>query len=391
MRFLLLFFFFFFFASSPHFFSAALLLLLRHSQLSTGRGLFVRKRQRNSVVIPRLDPLVVKIADLGIHLSQSAAVEEEAKRARAGFREVPTMEAVDCSDFPPKSPEVEAMLEGLLALNPLFKRLERSERKLVYRAFFECRYAAGEIIMREGDIGDVFYILVGGQCHTAGESPDHVLRYQPGDSFGELALIYGTARPSTVVASKSLVVFLFYFLFILLLSFSTSPPFFLATDCVLWGLQRNAYRQTLQGITSAHREKYLTFLKRFPLLSGLRNDHLRLIADCLESVEFDEGQSIIRQGDAGEEFFLVLSGEVEVRKREADSEREVGILKEGDYFGEIALLTDLPRQASCIARGGPVSCAMLRREDFLRVLPEETTSKMCEEFLPKIQQPPPPK
>lgn len=138
-------------------------------------------------------------------------------------------------------------------------------------------------------------------------------------------------------------------------------------------------------ITRANREKYFEFLQRFPWLSSLSRESLLLITDCLETAEYQDGEPIIRQGDAGEEFFLVLSGEVEVRKREVDSEREVGTLKEGDYFGEIALLTNLPRQASCIARGGPVKCAYMRREDFLRVLPAETTAKMCAEFLPKIK------
>lgn len=119
------------------------------------------------------------------------------------------MDFVDCTAFPPKSPEVERMLESHLSTNVLFKRLESSERKLVYRAFFECKYARHDVIMRAGDMGDTFYVLVDGECHApvVVDGEEQVLHYRPGDSFGELALIHGTPRQSTLIASES---FLFY-------------------------------------------------------------------------------------------------------------------------------------------------------------------------------------
>lgn len=84
-----------------------------------------------------------------------------------------------------------------------------------------------------------------------------------------------------------------------------------------------------------------------------------VIADCLETVEFEDGAAIIKQGalrsgtcgpahsvagEVGDSFFFVLSGQVRVLQRVGESQGEVGILGVGDYFGEIALLTSMPRQ-----------------------------------------------
>ncbi|KZS01555.1 putative cAMP-dependent protein kinase type I regulatory subunit, partial [Daphnia magna] len=56
------------------------------------------------------------------------------------------------------------------------------------------------------------------------------------------------------------------------------------------------------------------------------------------------GTSIIREGDAGDKFYLIRQGEVRVFRGEEG--KEVAILKEGDFFGEMALLTGQPRNAS---------------------------------------------
>jgi hypothetical protein len=74
----------------------------------------------------------------------------------------------------------------------------------------------------------------------------------------------------------------------------------------------------------------------------------RQITDCAENLRqrhFNVGDTIIREGEVGEEFFIILSGEVDVIR----AEHEVARLSEGDFFGEAALITGEPRNATIIA------------------------------------------
>lgn len=74
-------------------------------------------------------------------------------------------------------------------------------------------------------------------------------------------------------------------------------------------------------------------------------------------------QAIITQGEEGEDFFIILTGECSV----TIDGNEVGTLKEAEFFGEIALLTHKPRAATITAKS-EVTCAKLDRTRFERVL-----------------------
>jgi cAMP-dependent protein kinase regulator len=93
------------------------------------------------------------------------------------------------------------------------------------------------------------------------------------------------------------------------------------------------------------------------------------VADALEPVQFDDGQEIVRQGDPGEDFFIITEGTACVLQRRSENEEpvEVGKLGPSDYFGEIALLLDRPRAATVVARG-ILKCVKMDRTRFERVL-----------------------
>lgn len=93
------------------------------------------------------------------------------------------------------------------------------------------------------------------------------------------------------------------------------------------------------------------------------------MADSLEPVQFEDGQEIVKQGEPGEDFFIITEGQAAVLQRRADNEEpvEVGRLAQSDYFGEIALLLDRPRAATVVARG-LLKCVKLDRTRFERVL-----------------------
>lgn len=88
-----------------------------------------------------------------------------------------------------------------------------------------------------------------------------------------------------------------------------------------------------------------------------------MIADALDPVTFPDGEVIMREGEAGDTFYLIVDGTVRVMKGGA----VVNELHASDYFGERALIMNQPRAATVVT-AGPVKCVRMEREKFTRLL-----------------------
>ena len=104
----------------------------------------------------------------------------------------------------------------------------------------------------------------------------------------------------------------------------------------------------------------LRLLQAIPIFSPLSPPVLERLAARLTPVQAQGGEEIIRRGDRGDRFYVVSSGEVDVLVDGRPSRRE----GEGSYFGEIALLRDVPRTATVLA-ATDVELFALDRDDFL--------------------------
>eukprot|EP01028_Stygiella_incarcerata_P010903 TRINITY_DN5913_c0_g1_i1.p1 TRINITY_DN5913_c0_g1~~TRINITY_DN5913_c0_g1_i1.p1 ORF type:complete len:372 (-),score=120.62 TRINITY_DN5913_c0_g1_i1:1213-2328(-) len=240
----------------------------------------------------------------------------------------------------PKTDEQMGRLMLALAGNSLFGGLETEEKELLSNAMFSKSFKPGDVIIKQGDIGDHFYVVDEGECdifiEKAGEEPKKVLTVKDGGFFGELALMYGTPRAATVKA---------------------------VTNVDLWCLDRNMYRSILMNSMISKRKMYEKFLANVPLLQTLKDYERSIIADAIEIRTFNEGDVIIEEGEAGDDFFIIVEGTVSVSKGGS----VLSHLKRADFFGEIALLTDRPRQAT-ITADSYVKCARLDRDAFSRLL-----------------------
>ena len=106
-------------------------------------------------------------------------------------------------------------------------------------------------------------------------------------------------------------------------------------------------------------------LKRAPLFEGLSKKELGELARITEDLELEAGTVLCREGSLGHEFFVFVDGSAQVTR----GGKKVALRGGGDFFGEIALLTEAKRMATVTATT-PVRCFVLTRRDFRRVLDE---------------------
>ena len=100
-------------------------------------------------------------------------------------------------------------------------------------------------------------------------------------------------------------------------------------------------------------------LRRAPLFSDLSKDELQQLAKVAEDLEVDAGRVLCREGEPAQEFFVIIEGEADVTR----DGRQVAALKDGDFFGEIALIEDIPRTATVTAKT-PLRFFVLTRQSF---------------------------
>jgi CRP/FNR family transcriptional regulator, cyclic AMP receptor protein len=113
------------------------------------------------------------------------------------------------------------------------------------------------------------------------------------------------------------------------------------------------------------RDSKLDQLSQVRLFSAFNKKELGLIARASDEVAVPAGKELVKQGAPGHEFFLILEGECSVRR----DGRHVASLKDGDYFGELALLDRAPRNATVVAET-PATLLVLGQREFNGVLDE---------------------
>lgn len=117
-------------------------------------------------------------------------------------------------------------------------------------------------------------------------------------------------------------------------------------------------------------EKIAAFFKKGSLFGNLTEEELNQLAQIVRERKFDRNQVIFYEGDLGGSLYVIVSGTVKIVIM-ADDGREhiLGLLDEGNFFGEISLIDGEPRSATAIAQD-KVNIVMISREDFVRLLRE---------------------
>ncbi|POM74052.1 CGMP-dependent protein Kinase [Phytophthora palmivora] len=242
----------------------------------------------------------------------------------------------------PKNNQTRAMITKALKAHYLFSSLDQGEIDEMIDVMAMVTIQAGEAVIAQGTSGKCFYVLESGNCDIVIDGK-LVGTYTNGDAFGELALLYNCPRAATIRAT---------------------------TGCILWTVERTTFRKIMATTASATQLARVNFLKNVELLQRLSNNQLQKVAAALKLQRFSDGDYIIRQGEDGNTFYIIVEGTVRCTSRTGSSdeaEKELMTLQRGNYFGEMALVLNEPRQANCIAVG-PVDCYVMDRSEFTKLL-----------------------
>jgi len=239
-------------------------------------------------------------------------------------------------------------LRTLLAKNPLFSLLEEDVLNSLLPKFEFLHHELGQPVIQKGEPGDSFYVILGGRARVVATSSDGseltLATLSRGEFFGERALLKDEERSATVRA---------------------------ASDLVVGRLMKTDFVEVIETFPEAKEflEEYVAheamhnFLREFTVLSALTAKEVKAWVENMTQERFGAGEFIFHQGDEPDKFYVIMEGKVDILKEEDGEEELITSLREGDFFGELALLTHKKRFAGARAKED-VLLLSLTRENF---------------------------
>jgi ATP-binding cassette subfamily B protein len=254
---------------------------------------------------------------------------------------------------------------GVLDDLPILRFLPDETRAAVVRSFVPAAYAFGGVLALEGDPTDAFYVLVSGRARvlkraeTGDDVALNVLR--PGDSFGEVELLDGAARPHTIRASSDVLA--------LRLERGTFMQLVAANPDIRTYLELQLKHRVLQG-----------YFRAFPAFARLPPEAVMgVVLAELEPQTVEAGTTVFREGDPPGPLYLIEEGRVRVFSTIGGRRTYLANFGAGDYFGEAAALHGAPRT---------VTVEAVTRCRFLTLQPETfaTLANALPEFRARLEE-----
>lgn len=168
-----------------------------------------------------------------------------------------------------KDEAVKEKIKARLLTAFMFMSLDESDLNIVVDAMDQRKCDAGEDVICEGEAGDVLYIVEAGTlaCTKVIDGAEKFLKnYNPGDVFGELALLYNAPRAATIKSES---------------------------ESQLWVLDRNTFNGIVKEASQKKRQKYENFLQTVPILQNMDHYERSKLADAIKEMKAVKGEIII--------------------------------------------------------------------------------------------------
>ncbi|XP_064780890.1 cGMP-dependent protein kinase 1 isoform X2 [Oncorhynchus masou masou] len=241
-----------------------------------------------------------------------------------------------------KSVSETSLIIKAIQKNDFLSRLDDEQITMMVELLVAIDFKPGNDVIKEGTEGDSMYIVAAGELLVS-QADCNLRTLTCGDVFGELAILYNCKRTATVKAK---------------------------TVVRLWFMERQMYRTIMTNKSKKKREQLMGFLKTSRTLKALNDSQLSKIIDSMEEVKYQNNDVIVREGAEGNTFYIILKGEVKVTKKLNGQEKQIRKMGKGEHFGELALIREILRTATCTAVG-PVTCFSIDKEVFEETIPIE--------------------
>ncbi len=207
-------------------------------------------------------------------------------------------------------------------------------------------FPKGQPIIRQGERAQAFYLVRRGVVRVVEEDPESGTEIKTlrvlgrGEAFGEMGLAQGARRTATVRVDK---------------------------DAEVFEIEKGVFDElladTLRAPNFAPTIQAVVELRQLPVFAALEADELSEVLAHGSWINVSPGQTIVEQGQVGDAFYALSSGQVEV----FEDGTKVRTMGSGSHFGEIALLLDVPRTATVRALT-PVRAFRLERDGFDKIV-----------------------
>ncbi len=229
----------------------------------------------------------------------------------------------------------ELAIERLRAL-PLFANLDDATLRAVTQRLVVRPIAAGDIIYKEGDVGDALYLVDKGRVEIVGSvsrKGQILARINAGGFFGEMALLTGKPRSTGARAAENTVLWALY---------RSDFEELVSAYPVIGKALSEVLQDRLGAAGHAFVEKHLRLIALF---SGLSVEQLEDVAERLLPARYRAGDIIYKAGAPANRVHIIEKGVVELRGPEGTL-----TLRDGDFFGEAAILSGEPHLDTAFAK-----------------------------------------
>lgn len=283
---------------------------------------------------PELDPAIAAPAADHEDSTLFEIIRFAALEARqAGVEDDLVIDAEEPVEEPPAAPPA-ASPPGLPRI-PLFSDLSPAAFVSLTERMTLRRAALGEAVVREGEIGESFFVVASGRLRV--EKRDGagakvaLARLGEGTFFGEMALLSGAPRAASVVAEEE------------------SELLEIRAE-VLEDLCRE-HPHVADSLARFYRQRLLAnAMATSPLFRPFDGRDRKAIMERFRAREMAAGDRIVLEGQPSDGLYVVLSGALDVLKRKGGTDVPAGALREGDVFGEMSCLRKGPASATVAAR-----------------------------------------
>ncbi|MBR6421729.1 cyclic nucleotide-binding domain-containing protein [bacterium] len=220
---------------------------------------------------------------------------------------------------------------GFLKEIPLFAELKEEDLTELCKHIKLRRFMKNSPIVRQGDAGDNFYTIVSGKAKivvTGNNGAEKILgTLSTGDSFGETALIEKGPRTASIIT---------------------------LTQTAVFEISREGFEKFLASNTE-NREKITGKIRLGKMLlassvfSFMSQKQISYLIKNLKPEKIKAGTVVFKQGDEGNKFYLIQEGNIHLERFDNSLKTLDIILKPGNFFGEMALVKNIPRTATAEA------------------------------------------